>query len=140
MSGRRSVPLGGGAHTVGNDDVVGGGYGYVLEPVDWDLAPGDALGQPQRFRVGGAREECRAGGGGPSHGTASSRRCGLPCGHTAIAMLNGLTAEDSASGLERRLCRLCRPRVLCVDEVGYLFYGNRRAGHIFEAITRRYEV
>ena len=58
---------------------------------------------------------------------------------TASAMLNGLTAEDSASGLERRLRRLCRPRVLCIDEVGYLSYGNRHADLLFEVITRRYE-
>lgn len=58
---------------------------------------------------------------------------------TASAMLNGLTAEDSASGLERRLRRLCRPRVLCIDQVGYLSYGNRHADLLFEIITRRYE-
>lgn len=58
---------------------------------------------------------------------------------TASAMLNELAAEDSASGLERRLRRLCRPRILCIDEVGYLSYGNRHADLLFEVITRRYE-
>lgn len=59
---------------------------------------------------------------------------------TASAMLNALAAEDSASALERRLRRLCRPRVLCIDEVGYLSYGNRHADLLFEVITRRYEL
>ena len=59
---------------------------------------------------------------------------------TASAMLNALAAEDSASALERRLRRLCRPRILCVDEVGYLSYGNRHADLLFEVVTRRYEL
>lgn len=70
-------------------------------------------------------------------------RC-LTNGHTvqfttASAMLNALAAEDSASALERRFRRLCRPGVLCVDEVGYLSYGNRHADLLFEVVTRRYE-
>jgi len=73
-----------------------------------------------------------------------AQRC-LTGGHsvqfmTASAMLNALAAEDSASGLERRLRRLCGPRVLCVDEVGYLSYGNRHADLLFEVVTRRYEM
>ena len=59
---------------------------------------------------------------------------------TAIAMLNCLAAEDSASGLERRLRQLCRQQVLCIDEVGYLSYGNRHADLLFEVVTRRYEL
>ena len=59
---------------------------------------------------------------------------------TASAMLNALAAEDSASALERRLRRLCSPKVLFVDEVGYLAYGNRHADLLFEVVTRRYEL
>jgi DNA replication protein DnaC len=59
---------------------------------------------------------------------------------TASSMLNVLAAEDSASALERRLRRLCRPTVLCIDEVGYLSYGNRHADLLFEVVTRRYEL
>ena len=57
---------------------------------------------------------------------------------TASAMLSTLAAEDSASGLQRRLSRLSRPAVLCIDEVGYLSYGNRHADLLFEVVTRRY--
>ncbi|MCP4921114.1 MAG: ATP-binding protein [Proteobacteria bacterium] len=57
---------------------------------------------------------------------------------TASAMLNTLAAEDSATALERRLRRLCRPRVLSIDEVGYLAYGNRHADLLYEVVSRRY--
>jgi hypothetical protein len=36
--------------------------------------------------------------------------------------------------------RLCRPRVLIVDEVGYLAYGPRHADLLFEVVSRRYAV
>ncbi len=67
----------------------------------------------------------------------------LKAGHTvmfttASAMLNELAAEDSASGLRRRLSRLCRPQILVCDEIGYLSYGNRHADLLFEVVTRRY--
>ena len=57
---------------------------------------------------------------------------------TASDMLNDLAAQDSASGLRRRLIRYVRPRLLVVDEVGYLSYGNRHADLLFEVVTRRY--
>lgn len=57
---------------------------------------------------------------------------------TASAMLNVLASEDSASGLRSRLTRFCRPSLLCIDEVGYLSYGNRHADLLFEVVTRRY--
>jgi DNA replication protein DnaC len=57
---------------------------------------------------------------------------------TASGMLNDLASQDSASGLRRRLSRYVRPRLLAVDEVGYLSYGNRHADLLFEVVTRRY--
>jgi len=69
----------------------------------------------------------------------------LEAGHTvrfttASDMLSQLAAEDSATALERRLRRLCRPKILCIDEVGYLSYGTRHADLLFEVISRRYAV
>lgn len=58
---------------------------------------------------------------------------------TASALLNRLASEDSASALQRRLRQVCRPTLLCIDEVGYLSYGNRHADLLFEVVTRRYE-
>lgn len=57
---------------------------------------------------------------------------------TASDMLNDLASQDGASGLRRRLTRYVRPRLLVVDEVGYLSYGNRHADLLFEVVTRRY--
>jgi DNA replication protein DnaC len=57
---------------------------------------------------------------------------------TASEMLNDLASQDSASGLRRRLIRYVRPKLLVVDEVGYLSYGNRHADLLFEVVTRRY--
>lgn len=58
---------------------------------------------------------------------------------TASDMLNDLASQDSASGLRRRLNRYTRPKLLVIDEVGYLSYGNRHADLLFEVVTRRYE-
>jgi DNA replication protein DnaC len=58
---------------------------------------------------------------------------------TASAMLNDLTAQDSASALHRRLRHYCRPSILVVDELGYLSYNARSADLLFEVVTRRYQ-
>jgi DNA replication protein DnaC len=59
---------------------------------------------------------------------------------TIRQMLNNLAAEESATALERRLRRLCRPQVLVVDEVGYPSYGPRDADLVFDVVSRRYTV
>lgn len=66
-------------------------------------------------------------------------------GHTvrvtsASDMLADLAAQDSSVALGRRLRRYTLPKILCVDEVGYLSYSNRYADLLFEVVTRRYEV
>jgi DNA replication protein DnaC len=58
---------------------------------------------------------------------------------TASEMLNTLAEIDSSSGLIRRLRALMRPRVLVIDELGYLSYDNRHADLLFEVVSRRYE-
>lgn len=58
---------------------------------------------------------------------------------TASQMLNDLAAQDGAAGLERRLKHYARAKLLCIDELGYLSYGNRHADLLFEVVTRRYE-
>jgi DNA replication protein DnaC len=65
-------------------------------------------------------------------------------GHTvrvvsASDMLAELAAQDSSSALARRLRRFVLPKVLYVDEVGYLSYNNRYADLLFEVVTRRYD-
>jgi DNA replication protein DnaC len=57
---------------------------------------------------------------------------------TASDMLADLAAQESSVALSRRLRRYTQPRLLCVDEVGYLSYSNRYADLLFEVVTRRY--
>jgi DNA replication protein DnaC len=58
---------------------------------------------------------------------------------TASDMLGDLAAQESSAALARRLRRYVQPRLLCIDEVGYLSYDNRYADLLFEVVTRRYD-
>jgi DNA replication protein DnaC len=65
-------------------------------------------------------------------------------GHSVVfvsagRMLGELAALDSDSALRRRLRHYARPRLLVIDEVGYLSYSNRHADLLFELVSRRYE-
>ena len=57
----------------------------------------------------------------------------------ASDMLHDLAAQDSTTGLARRLRRYTSPAILAIDEVGYLSYDARYADLLFEVVTRRYE-
>jgi len=61
------------------------------------------------------------------------------CFTTASDMLSDLAAQDSSTALARRLRRYTHPKLLCVDEVGYLSYDNRYADLFFEVVSRRYD-
>lgn len=56
---------------------------------------------------------------------------------TASDMLNDLVAQDGPAALRRRLRRYCHPRLLYLDEVGYLSYDTRHADLLFEIVARR---
>lgn len=58
---------------------------------------------------------------------------------TASNMLNDLAAQDGDNALRRRFKHYARPKLLVIDEVGYLAYSNRHADLLFEIISRRYE-
>jgi DNA replication protein DnaC len=65
-------------------------------------------------------------------------------GHTVLFtsaghMLNELAGADGDNALRHRLSVYARPRLLVVDEVGYLSYSNRHADLLFEIVSRRYE-
>jgi DNA replication protein DnaC len=53
-------------------------------------------------------------------------------------MLNDLAAQDGATAFKRRLHTYCTPKLLVVDEVGYLSYDTRYADLLFEVVTQRY--
>jgi DNA replication protein DnaC len=56
---------------------------------------------------------------------------------TTSEMLNDLTAQEGAIGLNRRLKFYCCPSLLVIDELGYLSYDSRHADLLFEVISRR---
>jgi len=58
---------------------------------------------------------------------------------TAANMLSDLAAQDGDNALRRRLKHYARPKLLIIDEIGYLSYSNRHADLLFEIINRRYE-
>jgi len=58
---------------------------------------------------------------------------------TAAQMLNELAAQDGDRALRRRLALYAGPRLLVIDEIGYLSYSNRHADLLFEVVSRRYE-
>jgi len=58
---------------------------------------------------------------------------------TASQLLNDLAAQDGGGALERRLRHYARPRLLIIDELGYLAYDNRYADLLFEVVSRRYQ-
>jgi DNA replication protein DnaC len=65
-------------------------------------------------------------------------------GHTALFttaghMLGDLSSQDGDLALKRKLKFYTSPKLLVIDEVGYLSYSNRYADLLFEVISRRYE-
>jgi len=57
---------------------------------------------------------------------------------TAPELIEELSV-DSPELRRRRLAKLTRPHVLCIDEVGYLSYDNHAADLLYEVVNRRYE-
>jgi len=65
-------------------------------------------------------------------------------GHTVLCtsaghMLNELAGADGDHALRHRLSVYARPRLLPIDEIGYLSYSNRHADLLFEIVSRRYQ-
>jgi DNA replication protein DnaC len=65
-------------------------------------------------------------------------------GHTALFttagyLLGDLATQDGDLALKRKLRFYTSPKLLVIDEVGYLSYSNRYADLLFEIISRRYQ-
>lgn len=58
---------------------------------------------------------------------------------TASELLNALAEQESSTSLRRKLASFTGPRLLVVDELGYLSYDTRHADLLFEVVSRRYE-
>lgn len=58
---------------------------------------------------------------------------------TASSLLADLSERHTSYALQQRLRHYSRPKLLCIDEVGYLSYDARAADLLFEVINRRYQ-
>jgi DNA replication protein DnaC len=58
---------------------------------------------------------------------------------TAADLLLDLGGQETTRTLERRLRHYVEPRLLCIDELGYLTYDNRAADLLFQVVSRRDE-
>jgi DNA replication protein DnaC len=58
---------------------------------------------------------------------------------TATQLLNDLAAQDSPSAINRRLRYYTQPKLLVIDELGYLASSSEHADLLFEVVTKRYE-
>ena len=56
---------------------------------------------------------------------------------TASKLLNDLSSQDGPTARLRRLHYYCKPKLLAIDEVGYLSYDSQYADLLFEVISRR---
>jgi DNA replication protein DnaC len=58
---------------------------------------------------------------------------------TAVDIINSVNASCAHGGLKRELRRYVKPRVLIVDELGYLPIDKQGADALFQIISQRYE-
>jgi DNA replication protein DnaC len=58
---------------------------------------------------------------------------------TATALLAVLGKAESEGGLSDKLTEYCKPRLLIIDELGYLPFERRAAHLFFQLVNRRYE-
>jgi len=58
---------------------------------------------------------------------------------TAVDIINTLAAAQAAGTLKRELSRYLKPRVLIIDELGYLPIDKHGADLLFQIISQRYE-
>jgi len=58
---------------------------------------------------------------------------------TAVDIINTLTAARVDGGLKREMAKYLKPRILAIDELGYLPIDKVGADLLFQIISRRYE-
>lgn len=58
---------------------------------------------------------------------------------TAVDIINTLAAAQSAGALKREMYRYLKPRILIIDELGYLPIDKHGADLLFQIISQRYE-
>ena len=58
---------------------------------------------------------------------------------TAVDIINSLSAAQARGGLKRELRKYLQPRLLLIDELGYLPIDKHGADLLFQVISQRYE-
>ena len=81
---------------------------------------------------------------GKSHLAGALAHAACLTGHsvlftTAVDIINTLTAAQATHRLKTELKRLLSPRILCIDELGYLPIDKTGADLLFQVISQRYE-
>jgi DNA replication protein DnaC len=81
---------------------------------------------------------------GKSHLACALGYAACQAGHsvlftTAVDIINTLTAAQAAYRLKAELKRFYAPRILCIDELGYLPIDKNGADLLFQVISQRYE-
>jgi DNA replication protein DnaC len=83
-------------------------------------------------------------GVGKTHLAIAIGRAVVEAGHTvlftsATAMITGLSKAEAEGRLGEQLTFLAKPKLLIVDELGYLPFERRSAHLFFQLVARRYE-
>ena len=83
-------------------------------------------------------------GVGKTHLAIALGRAAVEAGHSvlftsATALLAALARAESEGQLAERLCFYAKPKLLVIDELGYLPFERRSAHLFFQLVARRYE-
>jgi DNA replication protein DnaC len=57
----------------------------------------------------------------------------------AVDIINSMAAAQASGGMKQTLNHYIKPRVLCIDELGYLPIDKFGADCLFQIISHRYE-
>jgi len=85
-----------------------------------------------------------APGVGKTHLAIGLGRACVEAGHsvlftTATALIAALTKADNDNALQERLAFYAKPKLLIIDELGYLPFERKSAHVFFQLVARRYE-
>jgi DNA replication protein DnaC len=83
-------------------------------------------------------------GVGKTHLAIALGRAAVETGHSvlfvgAMALLAALAKAESEGSLAEKLTFFCKPKLLVIDELGYLPFERRSAHLFFQLVSRRYE-